>query len=400
MNEDDFPKPDVAVDSITPTDLRERMDAGEDVFVLDTRARSEFEQWHIEGDSVEIVNVPYFEFLVDEGDEDLYGDLPTERTITVLCAKGGASEYVAGLLTERGYDTEHLAEGMNGWAAIYESVEVTRYDGAGTLYQYQLPSSGCLGYLLVAGGTAAVIDPLRVFADRYLADATASGAELEYAIDTHVHADHVSGVRTLAERDTEGVVPEAAADRGITYTDEVSLLADGDTLTVGDATIEAVYTPGHTSGMTSYLIDGSFLATGDTLFTESVARPDLEEGDAGAPTAARRLHESLRERLLTHGDDVVIGGAHYGPGAEPATDGTYTARIGDLEERMDALAMNEAEFVELILADMPPRPANYEEIIATNLGREEVTDEKAFSLELGPNNCAASQDALTSDPSA
>jgi glyoxylase-like metal-dependent hydrolase (beta-lactamase superfamily II) len=192
-------------------------------------------------------------------------------------------------------------------------------------------------------------------------------------------------------------VPEAARQRGVTYIDELETAADGDEFAVGDATVETVYTPGHTSGMTSYLLGGSLLATGDGLFVESVARPDLEEGDEGAPDAARQLHETLQERVLPLDDDVLIGGAHFSDAAEPAEDGTYTAPIGQLVEEMDALTMDEADFVELILSDMPPRPANYEDIIATNLGQQEADDEEAFELELGPNNCAASQDALTGD---
>jgi glyoxylase-like metal-dependent hydrolase (beta-lactamase superfamily II) len=151
--------------------------------------------------------------------------------------------------------------------------------------------------------------------------------------------------------------------------------------------------------MTSYLVDDSFLATGDGLFVESVARPDLEEGDDGAPDAARTLHESLHERVLTLPDDTIVGGAHASDAAEDevAADGTYTATLDELVERMDALSMDEASFVETVLADMPPRPANYEEIIATNLGQNAVDDEEAFTLELGPNNCAASQESLAGD---
>ena len=317
--------------------------------------------------------------------------------MTVLCAKGGASEYVAGTLAERGYDVDHLEDGMNGWASIYETVEVERYDGAGTLLQYQRPSSGCLGYLLYDDGEAAIIDPLRAFTDRYLNDADDRGVDLKYALDTHIHADHISGVRALDDEGVEGVIPEAAVDRGVTYADELTTAEDGDEFQVGDATIEAVYTPGHTTGMTSYLVDGSLLATGDGLFVESVARPDLEEGDDGAPDAASMLYESLQERVLTLPDDTLIGGAHFSDAAEPADDGTYTAPIGDLVAEMDALTMDEQEFVDLILSDMPPRPANYEDIIATNLGQNAVDDEEAFTLELGPNNCAASQESLAGD---
>ncbi|RKD89005.1 glyoxylase-like metal-dependent hydrolase (beta-lactamase superfamily II) [Halopiger aswanensis] len=397
MDDTDFPTPDVEIESVSAEELKARIDAGEAVTLLDTRMESDFEEWRIDGETVESINIPYFEFLEDEIDDDVLARIPDDREITVLCAKGGSSEYVAGTLKERGYDVDHLEDGMNGWARIYERVEVERYDGSGTLYQYQRPSSGCLGYLLVDGDEAAVIDPLRAFTDRYLEDAAELGADLTYAIDTHIHADHISGVRELDDEGAEGVVPEASVDRGVTYADELTLAEDGDEFEVGSATIETVYTPGHTSGMTSYLIDGSLLATGDGLFVESVARPDLEEGDDGAPEAAAQLYESLQERVLTLPDDTLIGGAHFSDAAEPADDGTYTAPIGQLEDEMDALTMDEDEFIELILSDMPPRPANYEDIIPTNLGQQEADDEEAFELELGPNNCAASQESLAGD---
>ncbi len=413
MNADDFPTPDVDVASVEPETLKDRIDADEDVTLLDVRMQSEYEEWHIDGDNITSVNVPYFEFLDDDIDQDVLDQIPGDRDVTVLCAKGGASEFVAGTLAERGYDVDHLEDGMNGWASIYEAVEIERYDGAGTLLQYQRPSSGCLGYLLYDGGEAAIIDPLRAFTDRYLDDAAELGSaspssrarqdaddlgvDLQYALDTHVHADHISGVRDLADEGVEGVIPEAAVDRGVTYADTLTTAADGDTFQVGDATIEAVHTPGHTTGMTSYLVDDSLLATGDGLFVESVARPDLEEGDEGAPDAARLLYESLRKRVLTLPDDTLIGGAHFSDAAEPAADGTYTAPIGELVAEMSALTTDEEAFVELILSDMPPRPANYEDIIATNLGQNPVDDEEAFTLELGPNNCAASQDSLAGD---
>ena len=397
MNPEDLPTPEAEVDSVSPEALKDRIDAGEDVTLLDTRMQSDYEEWHIDDDNVTTINLPYFHFLEDDIDADVLEQVPDDREVTVLCAKGGASEFVAGALKARGYDVNHLEDGMNGWAEIYERYEVTDYDGSGDLYQYQRPSSGCLGYLLVDGGEAAVVDPLRAFTDRYLDDAAELDADLTYAFDTHIHADHISGVRNLDAEGVEGVIPAAAVDRGVTYADELTTAEDGDTFSVGEATVETVATPGHTTGMTSYLLDESLLATGDGLFVESVARPDLEEGDEGAPDAARMLYESLQERVLTLPDETLVGGAHFSDAAVPAADGTYTAPIGDLEERMDALTMDEDEFVELILSDMPPRPANYEDIIATNLGQNAVDDEEAFTLELGPNNCAASQESLAGD---
>ncbi|QGN07042.1 MBL fold metallo-hydrolase [Halorhabdus sp. CBA1104] len=397
MADVDFPEPDVLPETIEPATLKTRIDDGDAVTILDVRMSGEYDEWHIDGESVETTNVPYYEFLDEDIGEDVFESLPEDEQITVVCAKGKASEYIAGVLAKEGYDAVNVADGMNGWASIYEAVELEGYDGAGTVFQYQRPSSGCLGYLVVDGDEAAVIDPLRAFTDRYLDDAQAHDAELVYALDTHVHADHVSGIRALAEAGVEAVLPAAAIDRGVEDAEKLTAGSDGDVFTVGDVEIEAIHTPGHTTGMTSYLVGERLLATGDGLFVESVARPDLEAGDEGAEDAAKQLYETLQERILPLADDVLIAGGHTSEAADTAPDGTYTAPLGELREEMDALSMSESEFVQAVLADMPPRPANYEAIIATNLGQNAIDDAEAFTLELGPNNCAASQDSLAGD---
>jgi len=386
MNPDDFPSVDADVDSITPETLRGRIDAGEDVLLLDARAPSEFESWHVDAEPVTPVNAPYFDFLDDTPALD---GVPTDRRVTVICAKGGASEFVAGKLQNAGYDVEHVEGGMEGWAGVYEASELDA-GGDATVVQYRRPSSGCLAYLVVSDGEAAVVDPLRAFADRYVEDAAARGADLRYAVDTHVHADHVSGVRTLAaETNATVVLPETAAERGVEYETDYETVADGDRLAVGDVDVEVLHTPGHTTGMTTYRV-GDVLFTGDGLFVESVARPDLEDPDA-ARDAARTLYDSLHERVLARDDDAVVAPAHFGPGASAREDGTYTAELGELREAVPELDLDREAFVEAVVTDMPPQPANHETIIATNLGVEAVDDdEEAFRLELGPNNCAAS----------
>ena len=392
MTEGEAPDTEETVASTTPAELKARIDTGDAVFILDARSESDFEEWRIDGENVEVVNYPYFE-LLDGIPEDLHGQLPDDRRITVLCAKGGSSELVADHLETAGYDVDHLEHGMKGWARIYEYQELD-VDVDATVAQYRRPSSGCLAYLVVSDGEAAVIDPLRAFTDEYQQDARALGAELTYVLDTHIHADHISGLRDLAaETDATAVLPAAAVDRGVEYDQPYETVRDGDRLTVGDVEIAVIETPGHTSGMTTYQV-GDVLFTGDGLFTESVARPDLEDPEA-ARAAARTLYDSLQERVLSRPDDTVVAPAHFSDAATPSDDGTYTAPLGDLVARMDALRMDRQSFVEFIVADMPPQPANYEDIIATNLGQQAPDDQEAFELELGPNNCAASEEALT-----
>jgi len=388
----EYREPEVPVDSVSPADLSRAIDAGEPVRLLDVRNRDEVDEWRIDGPSVERTTIPYMKWLqadVRDTVADRAAEIPGEGPVTVVCARGEASAYVAGLLTQQGVEARNLADGMDGWAHVYEVTEVA-HDGAATVLQYRRPSSGCLGYLLVGDGEAAVVDPLRAFADRYAAAAAEYGATLRYAIDTHVHADHLSGLTDVAAAsDAEPLLSRRAIDRGMAA--EVTPIEDGDVLSLGDREVRVVALPGHTTGMTGLAVE-DVLLTGDSLFLDSVARPDLEDGDAGAPDAARELHHTLTERLANFDAETTIAPGHFAEGTDRNDDGTYTATLGEIRARVDAFDSDREAFVERVCADMPPRPANFERIIAVNLGRESADAEEALELELGPNNCAASAD--------
>lgn len=388
MSTPEFPETAADIEPTSAESLKQRIDAGDRVTLLDTRAQSDFEEWHIDGDNVTTVNVPHLEFL-NGIDDELIIDIPAYEPVVVTCAKGKSSEFVAGLLADAGYNTSHLADGMRGWARLYERTDVELSTGT-LVRQYRRPSSGCLTYMIVNDGAATVVDPLRAFVDRYVADAADLGADIESVVDTHIHADHVSGLRELAAATgATAVLPAAAADRGVTYTGDVTTVRDDETIAVGGATLSIRATPGHTSGMTTYRVDDELALTGDTLFIDSVARPDLEEGDAGARAAAEQLYETLHERLLTLPGRTLVAPAHFGDTTDQRQDGAYLALLEDLHKELDLLGLDRETFVERVLEDMPPWPANYEDIIATNLGHASADDDEAFTMELGPNNCAA-----------
>jgi glyoxylase-like metal-dependent hydrolase (beta-lactamase superfamily II) len=381
------PDPPTEPASLSAADLKRRLDAGEAVRLLDVRNRDEFEQWHIDGPSVTATQVPFTKVLQANVTGDVEGLLEAvdgDGPVVTVCAEGEASAFAAGLLSDHGVDAQNLSDGMEGWARLYEAHEVPCDEA--TVLQYQRPSSGCLNYLVVSDGAAAVVDPLRAFSDRYVADAADHDATLECAIDTHVHADHVSGLRRLADEGVESFMSARATERGLAY--EVTELDDGEAFTVGDATLTTVALPGHTTGMIGIRV-GDVLLAGDSLFLESVARPDLEAGDEGAPDLARDLHRTLTDRLVPLPDETVVAPGHYSEQAERAADGTYTASLGTLRDRLRAFAMDTEAFVEYVTGDIPPRPANFERIVAINLGTEAVGEDEAFELELGPNNCAA-----------
>ncbi|AGN00651.1 beta-lactamase [Salinarchaeum sp. Harcht-Bsk1] len=389
-------------ESIEPVDLAERIARGERIGIVDVRNREEFEEWHVEGPAAEVSQIPHAQFLqaqVRGGAADLVADVP--EPIVTVCAIGEASDHAAELLRDAGLDAMNLTGGMEAWADVLLARSLDAPDGA-EIMQYQRPATGCLGYLVVDGEEAAVVDPLGAFADRYPDHAAESGAELRYAIDTHVHADHVSGVADVAERsDAEPAIPAGAWDRGFDSDLEYTALDDGDVLELGEqTTIRAIHAPGHTGEMTALLVEragGSgaepesgdrpgTLLTGDSLFVDGVARPDLE-ADVDPEEAAATLHETLqalRERLPSR---TLVAPGHVKQQTEPTVDGTYVAELGTLAERLEAFDLDADAFVRSVTDDLPPPPANAERIVAANLGHEAIDD--LDEIELGPNNCAA-----------
>jgi len=384
---EDYPDPPTDPPSLSAATLQAKLDAGESVRLLDVRDRDEYEEWRLRGESVTATQLPFTKFLQAKvtGEVDsLVAEVAGTGPITVVCGRGEASAFVAGLLTEHGVEAQNLSDGMEGWARLYEAREISC--DAATVLQYRRPSSGCLGYMIISDGSAAVVDPLRAFTDRYSADAADRDASITHAIDTHVHADHISGVRRLAaETGAEPILSERAVARGV---DDVTALAADETLRVGSATLEPRPLPGHTTGMTGFTV-GDVLLAGDSVFLDSVARPDLEAGADGARDLARDLHRTLTDRLAALPDETLVAPGHYSESTTPADDGTFTAPLGALRDQLPGFTMDREAFVEYVCDDIPPRPANFERVIAINLGTETADDDTAFELELGPNNCAA-----------
>jgi glyoxylase-like metal-dependent hydrolase (beta-lactamase superfamily II)/rhodanese-related sulfurtransferase len=376
-------------DTITAAALATRLRRGAAGTIIDVRDRDAFERWHVDGPGVSVVQVPYNRFLA-AGATDGVGPLVAEHDdpFIVVCAEGRSSDEVAAMLHEAGHDAANLDGGMEAWAQVAEVLPVTAHDGPGTVVQFHRPATGCCSSLVVVDGEAAVVDPLQAFTDRYVAAAADHDADIVAAVNTHVHADHVSGVRTLAEATgARRVLPVGATDRGLSF--DAELVSAGGEVPVGDESLHAVGLSGHTTEMTGFALVDTLLA-GDSLFLSAVARPDLERGAAGAVDLAGALYESL-QTLREWPADTLVAPGHASPADYPtvAADAPFVARRGDLWERLDVLALDREAFVERVTTAMGPQPANYERLIAINLGRESVDAATAETLELGPNNCAA-----------
>ncbi len=233
---------------------------------------------------------------------------------------------------------------------------------------------GCLAhasYLVGSEGEAAVIDPQRDV-DQYLVEAEALGLRIKYVIETHLHADFVSGHRELAERSGAEIVFGQRAGAKFPHHG----VKDGDEVRVGQVRLRFLETPGHTPESISILVidpaagdHPQKVLTGDTLFIGDVGRPDLAGAAGYTPEAmAEMLYESLHQKLLKLDDQVEVYPAHgagsmCGRNISKETSST----IGEQRRFNYALQpMSSAEFVRLMTSDMPEAPAYFAEDAARN----------------------------------
>jgi glyoxylase-like metal-dependent hydrolase (beta-lactamase superfamily II) len=235
-------------------------------------------------------------------------------------------------------------------------------------------ATACASYVFGCKSKArfAVVDPHADLVDEYLRIAEGQGIPIIAVCETHVQADHVSGLPELVER--TGAVAHLPDGADVDF-EHVSL-ADGEVVELGNTELRALATPGHAAAHHAYLVtdhtrgdDPWFVLTGDALLVGDAGRPDLHaHGDTTVEQMARTLYRSLNDRLLGLPDDLLLYPAHYsgsvcgrGLSANPAS------TIGFERRHNRALQFDsEDAFVAALVKDMPPVPPQQDEIVAAN----------------------------------
>ncbi|MDZ5607397.1 MBL fold metallo-hydrolase [Bacillus pseudomycoides] len=364
-------------------DVAEKVLFGE-LFILDVRNEADYMDWKIEGKQVSSINKPYFDLL--EGVEGILEELPKEKDILVVCAKEGSSKFVAEQLMESGVtNVYYLTGGMKAWSEYVKPVKVGNLKDGGSMYQFNRLGKGCLSYMVISNGEAAVIDPVRTI-EIYEEFAREQGAVITNIMDTHLHADHISGGRKLAQKvkGTYWLPPKDAEEVVFSY----EPLVEGTVITVGETKIdiEAIYSPGHTIGSTSFIVDDAYLLSGDILFVDSIGRPDL----AGkAEDWVNDLRNTLYKRYKDLSQELIVLPAHYSKVSELDEQGVVRATLKDLFKRNAGLNIEDkSEFRKTVTENLPPQPNAYEDIRQTNMGKINPSVDEESEMEIGPNRCA------------
>ena len=233
-----------------------------------------------------------------------------------------------------------------------------------------------------------MVDPARNHAP-YLELAKAQGMRVTHVIDTHVHADHISGGPSLAARlGVEYHLPPEDSAAEIPFPNRP--LEDGEALSLGADTVARALTmslPGHTPGTTALLVGERLLLVGDTIFVRGLGRPDLT---GQAEDLARSLFRSVHDRLESLDPATVIAPAHWSSPDEFNEVGAVTTTLSHVFE---ATLLNERaieRFVEEIVSSLPAAPDTYDTIRLVNAGQLDPPEDELMVLDVGRNQCAAS----------
>ena len=232
--------------------------------------------------------------------------------------------------------------------------------------------TGCAAYVFGCAGKgyAAVVDPQEHDLDSYIEFAAGKGMRITHVIDTHIHADHVSGGRTLAERTGAAYALHESASVGFPFL----LLQDGQEIDLGNVTAKVLHTPGHTLESICLLVSDAtrgpepwFVLTGDTLFVGAVGRPDLSDN---VQQGAMDLYHSLQGQILPLPDSLELYPGHFsGSVCGKGMSGKPMSTLG-FEKRFNPLlcAVSEDAFVSAVTKIVLPEPAHKAEIIRLNQG--------------------------------
>jgi len=370
------------------------LSTGVGMVVLDTRNPKDFARFHVEGPRpFTLINVSYYDFM--ECEEEAVARVPRDCAVHIVCAKEGSARYVAAILDRHGYgQIDYLRDGIVAWGNLL----VPRRVGGGAnynLFQFIRPGKASCSYGLVSGKEMMLFDPSRNL-DFYLEFAAQQGCMIAKIFETHLQADYISGSRDIARQ--TGATFYANDGDFKTSNNPYTPLRDGEIqrFNLGGPDVRVVFTPGHTPGSTSYIIDERFLLSGDTVLIDSVGRPDL---GGKAEDWAVMLYETIQ--LVKRFDpDLRVLPGHYIDWQEADGDLVFARSLGEILERNRSIYKidNPAAFIAFIKANMRPQPEEYAIIRQVNANLRDEEQARQEELDLGKNECAATAYAKAQAP--
>lgn len=358
----------------------------EDIVVVDVRNAKDFKRFQVESPyPFEMINVSYYDFM--EIEEESVARIPRGRRIRIVCAKEGSAKYVAEILDKHGFeDVGYLAGGIKTWGNLL-APRLVNPGMEYQVYQFIRPGKASCSYGLISGDEMMVFDPSRAI-DFYIDFARDKGCRIIKTFETHLQADYIAGSRDLAAK----TGAEFLANDGDFKTSKNNYisLVDGEIhrFSNNGPEVRVLFTPGHTPGSTSFIVDEKFMISGDMVFIKSIGRPDL---GGKAEEWAGMLFDSLC-MVREMDDNLIVLPGHYIDWAEANDELIFARPFGEVKKMNQEIYSidNLDDFMVFIKENMRPQPEEYALIRLANANLEQYDPDRQEELDLGKNECAAS----------
>jgi glyoxylase-like metal-dependent hydrolase (beta-lactamase superfamily II)/rhodanese-related sulfurtransferase len=380
-------------------ELKQKIDRGDDVYILDVRTPQEYAAWKITYNKYrDLPLIPIDQLFSSTG--MALRDVPKDKEIITVCAHGNRSMMAARLLSKFGFNVKSVKGGMAQWNNIYDIAMMPDNGNLpATIWQVRRISKGCIGYIVSSkiDRNAVIIDPTCAIEESFMKIANDNHLNITKVIDTHMHADHVSGVSRLAR--VTGADIYVSSSEGYKIQHDIGLtvlqVKDNDKISISDGIhLLAIHVPGHTKGSMSLALSleggnytGHYLFTGDTLFVDGIGRPDLRDK---AEEDANDLYESYHQRIFKNfPNDTTILPTHFNTGSivleheKPIYD-----TLEAIKKRVKLFSETKEEFIKALVGTTSPRPSNYKTITEINKNMIPCDQIELGDLEAGPNSCA------------
>jgi glyoxylase-like metal-dependent hydrolase (beta-lactamase superfamily II)/rhodanese-related sulfurtransferase len=389
---------------ISAKDLKTAIDEDKvkrgNLFMLDVRSPEEFKQWSIEGSK----NIP-----LDQISSLLY-EIPKDKEIVTICPHGNRAGMATFMLQRQGYNVKTLEEGLKGWSSAFEHSSKEYEIASGQkikVVQIRKIGKGCISYIVsltdnntTTNNDAIVIDPVFPI-DAYIRIANSeigNIAKITKVFDTHLHADHVSSARELANKTDAQLYVSSYEDylwdryQKLGQKQFISL-QEGDILNIDNIDgkpieLKVIYTPGHTAGGICFLIGEKLLFTGDTLFVDGIGRPDLRDK---AEEFASLLYNTLHSKIfnMQNKKDIIIFPAHTDKILDK--DKIISDNLDNIQKKLLILKLDKKDFVRKVSSIIMPTPPQFKEFILMNKGEKTITSvQEIEELEMSTNRCSIS----------
>ena len=382
---------------IEASELKQKIDRKDEVYILDVRTPQEYQAWKISYNKhKDPPLIPIDQLL--SSIQVAMKHIPKDKEIITVCAHGNRSMMAARVLSQFGYDVKSLKGGMAQWNNIYDIAMMPSYKNlAVTIWQIRRVSKGCMGYIISSNidKNAVVIDPTCAIEESFMKVARDNRLNITKVIDTHMHADHVSGASRLARVTGADLYVSSIEEYEIRDGNGLTVhqIKDDDKISISNGIqLHAIHVPGHTKGSMSLKLSlggayGPYLFTGDTLFVDGVGRPDLRDK---TEEFANDLYDSYHHRILKDfQDDTIVLPTHFNSDLIALEHGKpiYNT-LEAIKKKVKLLSESKKEFTKYLVGALSPRPSNYKTIIEINKNMIPCDQIEIGDLEAGPNSCA------------